>query len=460
MTHRILHFLRIGLLLTGFSLLNAGCAERSRAEEEASHSTGAKPAHPVDGGRGLVRVETVRPRKGGLKRLSTQPGSVHAFESADLYAKVSGFLKELPVDIGDHVRAGQVVAVLDVPELAKEVDRTAAERESAKAHVLQMRASVATAEAERKSAEAEVGQYEAQIRRDEARLSFHQKQYKRMQELFQLKSIDERLVDEKEDQYLASEAAVNAAKATVVSYKAKVVAAQAKIEQAVSDVQNAEAAVRVAEAALAKAQVFLDYTKITSPYNGVISLRSYHRGDFIRQADQGGNLPLLRVQRIDLMRVVVQVPDRDVPYVTVGDPAVVQIDALPAARFTGKVARFADSEDHETRTMRTEIDIPNPNDELRDGMYGRVSITLQSASQGLTIPASTLVGKSDGGKAGVYTVRNGKAWLTPITVGQDNGVDVEVLEGLSPDSQVAASYSGAIGNGVNVSAIEQKPEKE
>jgi RND family efflux transporter MFP subunit len=392
----------------------------------------------------------VKPRAGGIERTTTQPGSVHSFESADLFAKVSGYLKDLPVDIGDRVQAGQVVAVIDAPELQKEVERAAALVESAKAHVAQMQASVASAKAEHAAAEAVVVQSEAAIKRDSAKVSFHGKQYRRMKELFDLKSIDERLVDEKEDQYLASESALDASKAAVATARAQVVASAAKIDQALSDLKNAESEVQVAEAALAKAVVLQNYTKIVSPYDGVITLRSFHRGDFIRDAESGGMVPLLRVQRTDLMRVIVQIPDSEVPYVNPGDAAQIKIDALPGSHFFGKVARCADAEDHDTRTMRTEIDLPNPNNRLRDGMYGRVTIKLQEGSKALTVPASTLVGKSEGGTGQLYVVRDGKARLTSVKVGLDNGVDAEILSGLEPESQVVTRYNGAIGDGVPV----------
>lgn len=430
----------------GTSSINWSVAqEHPPLTSEASHSNSERPLS-----KGL-RVDVVKPRAGGLERVTTQPGSVHSFESAELFAKVSGYLVELPVDIGDRVKVGQVLAVIDSPELAKEVERQAAELERAKAGVAQMQARVAVAKADHAAAEATVVQSTAEIKRDTAKQSFQGKQYRRMKELFDLKSIDERLVDEKEDQFLAAESAVDVAKAAVVTAQAQVAASLSKIDQAKSDLQNAEAEVRVAEANLAKAQVFLNYTKIVSPYDGVVTLRSFHRGDFIREAGTGGLTPLLRVQRTDLMRVIVQVPDSDVPFVNVGDPATIQIVTLPALTFTGKVSRCAESEDHETRTMRTEIDLPNPAQHLRDGMYGRVVIKLQEGSKtALTVPASTLVGKSEDGKGQLYVVRSGKAHLIPVTVGADNGVEVEVLKGLTPDALVISRYNGAIGDGVPV----------
>src|SRR5581483_5395262 len=116
------------------------------------------------------------------------------------------------------------------------------------------------------------------------------------------------------------------------------------------------------------------YSKIVSPYNGVITARNFHVGDFIRAADQGASRPLLDVAKTDLMRVVVQIPDKDVPFAGPGDTAVVEIDALPGKKFNGKVSRIANAEDSQTRTMRTEIDLANADGILREGMYGRATV--------------------------------------------------------------------------------------
>src|SRR6185312_8957181 len=124
----------------------------------------------------------------------------------------------------------------------------------------------------------------------------------------------------------------------------KAVAAKAKIEQAKADLEEAKATVDVDKASLDKAKVLVDYTKITSPYDGVITDRKFFRGAFIRSAADGNPIPLLTVARTDVVRVVTMVPDRDVPYVDVGDPAEVTLDALGSRVLKGKVSRYADTE--------------------------------------------------------------------------------------------------------------------
>jgi RND family efflux transporter MFP subunit len=404
-----------------------------------------------------VSVEVVKPSQHGLGRKTTQPGSVHAFQYAELYAKTSGYLGKQNVDIGDRVKQGQVLAIISVPELETDVQEAAASLERAQSVVAQMQAHVHTSQAEAAAATATVKQMEADVVRATAQRVYRSKEYRRMEELLELKSIDRRLVDEKQDATEAARAAELAAHAAVEKSKAEADAATARIAQAKADVQHAETEVQVAAAVLAKQKVMLDYTRIESPYDGVVTLRKFHPGSFIRAADQGGDVPLLTVARTDVVRVVMQVPDRDVPFTNVGDDATVEIDALPGKMFSGKVSRVADSENPQTRTMRVEIDLPNDKDLLREGMYGRATIQLAPPSTALTIPASALVGKTTDDKGKVYIVRAGKAVLTPIDIGQDDGLQMEVLSGIKPTDEVVIHYRGTLGDGMPVTVAADKP---
>jgi HlyD family secretion protein len=158
---------------------------------------------------------------------------------------------------------------------------------------------------------------------------------------------------------------------------------------------------------------------------------------------------------------VVQVPDRDVPFVSAGDPAVVEIDALAGAvyRTTAdrkvEVSRAAEAEDPHTRVMRTEIDLPNPDGRLRRGMYGRVTLTLsQGATTAVRVPSAALVGKAEGGKAAVRVVRGETAHLVPVRYGADTGAEVEILSGLTPADRVVVRANGPVEDGAAVTAVE------
>ena len=185
----------------------------------------------------------------------------------------------------------------------------------------------------------------------------------------------------------------------------------------------------------------------------MITLRTYHRGDFIRSASEGGMTPLLAVARTDMVRVVVPIPDTDVPYLNRGDLAKFEVVALPGQTFQGVVSRYSESEDSQSRNMRTEVDLPNADDRLRDGMYGRMTIILQKAeANALTIPSSGIVTQTSQGKGTVFVVREGKARKIDVQVTKDNGVEAEVLGGLQVQDEVITRYIGSMSEGTAVSA--------
>ena len=397
---------------------------------------------------GLVKVDVIRPRAGGMDRTCVVPGSIHAYEAAELYSKVSGYLEKLNVDIGDRVTAGQVLAELFSPELQRDVDRGNAAVEKAQAQVGQMKAQIVAAEADHHAAETGIARAEAGVKRDVAAFNFRDKQFRRFQELVNSKSVDERLVDEKEDQRLAAQAAVDASEANLAEARALVASAAAKIEKAKADLVDAEAEVDVAKANLAKAKVYTDYMRITAPYDGVITLRGFHRGDFIRGADQNGVLPILTVERTDIVRLVVYIPDGDVPFTQPGDETSTEIDAIPSHKFTGKVSRIAFSEDKKTKTMRTEIDLPNEQGLLRNGMYGRTKLMLHPGDPKLfTVPSSALVGSTKGSKGTLYVVRDGIALKTQVELGVDNGVTAEITSGVTSDDLIIIGNNNALVDG-------------
>ena len=432
------------LFLRDLAPNSADARESGEASTAEQHDADAAPDEPI-------RVEVVHPVKGGMQRISTQPGTVQAYESVQLYSAVSGYLEKQTVDIGDRVKKAKLLIKVAVPELEKQILRSNAEIEQGKARVSQMRARIATAQAEKQAALAGVKQAEATAKSTAAALRFREQQLARMKDLFARNSIDERLVDEKTEQRDAALEAHLAAEAAILTSKAQVAATEAKIEQAKADVMEAEAEIQVARAQLEKAQVLVGYSTIIAPFDGVVTQRSLFVNDFVLAAtDSGNRVPLLTVQRTDKFRVVVQVPDRDVPYCDPGDQATVEIDALPNQAFPAMISRVAESEDPDTRLMRVEIDLANPKGLIRNGMYGRVSIILDKGIDQLSIPSSCLVGRSRDGKTHVYVVKNGHAQLKSIEVGQDNGLRVAVGRGLQLSDEVIDNPGTDIANRVPV----------
>lgn len=399
-----------------------------------------------------LKVKVVHPRQGGIARTTTQPGVLHAFEYADLYAKASGYLTAQSVDIGDTVERGQSLAEIYDPERQQEVEQAAAAVQQGKAEVKQAEARVETAEAAASAAAALVEERKAEVGKYVASREYLQKEYVRFIELAQQKAIDQRVADEAEKEYESAIAAEQQAKAAVKTAEADLCKAQAEVATAKANVAAALAQVRLLEARETRANIMVEYLKLLSPYQGVVTKRNYHRGAFIRSADQGSQPPVLSVARTDLMRVVVYVPDRDVPYLDRGDEAVVRVDALPGEEFRGKIARFSEFEDEANRTMRAEIDLPNPSGRLHEGMYGGVTILLEPPSDRLSVPSSTLHKESESGEGSVFVVRGGQAKLQKVRIGQDNGLVAEIVSGLRVQDLVVASYSGSLEDGEPVEA--------
>ena len=417
--------------------------------------TAARAANVV--AESVPRVETIQPSKGGMRRTTVQPGTVVGFESVDLYAMVSGYLKTQVVDIGSRIRKGEVLAVIDAPRESKALEEAAALVEESKAQIAQADARIKTMESERAAAAAAVEEAESDVDRLIAARDLAQKQYARVQGLVADRAADSKLLDENVRQVDTARAAERTGRLAITTAQAQLAAATAKVEQARADLSAARATVSVAEARLAKAGVNVEYTKIIAPFDGVVTNRTFHPGAFIRSASDGGETALLTVKRSDLMRVIVQVPDRDVVITSVGDPADFAVDALGSQIFRGTVARMGESEDPTTRTMRVEIDLANPKGLLREGMYGTATIVLEPVSRNLTVPPACVMEHSGQTHGVVYLVRNGLVHRTPVELGADNGSLVEILSGVKPDDQVVLHSGVPLEDGLAVIGAPAEP---
>jgi HlyD family secretion protein len=255
---------------------------------------------------------------------------------------------------------------------------------------------------------------------------------------------------------------MHSAEAGIKTAAARYAEAKADVEKAEADVKAAKSQIEIAKADLEMAKVFVEYTKIVSPYTGVVISRgeAVHRGSFIRSASDGASEPLLTVAATDHMRTVVLVPDRDVPYCKAGDPATVQVDSLGGRVFNGTVSRISESEDLADRNMRVEIDLPNRDGALRDGLFGRARILLEKMIKNLAIPSKCLIERNGKGEGAVLVVKEGEVHRTTVQVGLDNGLLVEVINGLSENDQVILQPDASIADGTRVQVDEVKDTKD
>jgi multidrug resistance efflux pump len=288
------------------------------------------------------------------------PAFVQAFEASDQYAKESGYVTEVKVDIGDHVSAGQVLVVIDDPELVKQVEAAhatlAARQETAKA----ADATVQQAQQAAQVAQAQLGVYKSD-------LELAQATCKRQEELFTAKAITDQQIDD-------ARARLRATEAQVAVGEAKTAMAQVDIQAADAKRAVVQSQIAVADAELQRLQSLLQYTSIRAPFDGIVTRRNVNRGDLVTS---GRSVALLTVQRIDVVRVCVDVPEASIGGLRVGAAASIKPYALSGTSIDAKVARVAGALDPASRTMRIEIDVPNPREQLRPGMYAQVTLALR-----------------------------------------------------------------------------------
>jgi len=364
-------------------------------------------------GASVPGVKTVAPQRTALKMTTTQPATVRAFHEAELYAKVSGYLKELRADIGDTVASGQVLAVIDVPEMEKAVER--------------QRAELALLERKHEQSQAAVGAAKAEF---EAFLS----EYERVKSLAESKAVTQRAGDES---------------------RSRSESAKAKLGVAEAGVKAAEASVVVAQKVIEEMDVLMSYASIKAPFAGVVTQRSVDPGDLVRnQAESSAHRePLFTVSQVNVMRIAVAVPEKDSVWVDVNDTAEMTFPALPGESFTGKIARMSRRLDPKTRTMEVEIDFKNDNGRLLPGMYGNVVILMQERAA-LMVPSGSIRFGGTGEASVVYVVKGGATIShVPVTTGADIGNYIEILSGLTGDEQIVTGMLGRLQDGQAVKVL-------
>jgi multidrug resistance efflux pump/beta-lactamase regulating signal transducer with metallopeptidase domain len=307
------------------------------------------------------------------KQTLDQRAQVEAFEQVQLISRVAGIVSSVKVDIGDRVKRGQLLVHVDTPDLELELRQKTALVQQAKAETNQARSSVRAAQAALDATKASALEVEAGVRGAAANLQFRLKQVERLKSLLDTRAIEKSVFDEACEKLAAAEQTQAASQARTQAVKAMVDECLAKVARAEAEVQVAEARVAVADADLQRTQALLHAAQISAPFDGVVTHRAVDTGMFIPAAGQANAKPLLTVARTDIVRIVVQVPESSIAEIRTGARATVRIDALPNKQFEAKVSRFARALEPATRTMRVEIDLPNPDGLLLPGMTGVVS---------------------------------------------------------------------------------------
>ena len=324
------------------------------------------PPAPASAASAPPAIAIVKPEKRAIKRVVEQPGAVQAYEEADLFAKIPGYVQKVNSDIGQRVKGGQVMAELFVPELEQEAKQKEAQIRQAEAELEQAKKALAAAEAGIASAEAMVAEAKAGVARADALAARWRSEVARVGGLVSGGVIDASTRDETRNQADAAEATRAEAVAHVASAAATARKAMADRDKAIADVAADVARLEVAKA---------DARRHAAPARlhedrGPVRRRRHPPGRGHRRLRPTGwaRSHCSGSPGVDPVRVVVAVPEADAGLVAEGSPVRIAVQALPGPELTGTVARTSWSLDPGSRTLRTEVDVPNPDGRLRPGM--------------------------------------------------------------------------------------------
>jgi membrane fusion protein (multidrug efflux system) len=226
------------------------------------------------------------------------------------------------------------------------------------------------------------------------------------------------------------------------------------VPQTVDDLRGAW---EVAQAKLQRTRTLLQYARLVAPFTGVVTARFVDPGAFIPAATSGApaqNAAVVTLMDFSRVRIQVFVPEPEVPFITKGVPAQATVEELPGRSFIGSVTRYANALDEATKTMLTEIEMPNPAGELRPGMYASVQLEVERKKDVLMVPAPALLVEKAG--ASVFTVADGKAKKIPVRTGFNDGVNVEITEGVQLGQPVILLVKQTLNDGQPVNPVEAK----
>jgi len=354
-------------------------------------------------------VAVAKASRTDLSQTLTLAAEFRPFQEIDVHAKVAGYLKVIYVDVGDRVKAGQLLAVLEIPELRDEV-----------------------------------AQDEATVRRSR-------------EEINRAKADLERAESAHEIAHLASTrlAGVLKSRPNLVAQQdlddaaGRDRMAEAQVATAKAGLAAAEEQLAVATAAASKTKTLFEYARITAPFAGVVTHRYADTGAMIQAgtSSQTQAMPVVRLSQDDRLRLTIAVPESAVARVRVGEPVEVRVEAV-GRTFPGTVARSAARVNPETRTMDTEVDVPNRDLTLVPGMYAYASLALERANGVVAVPIQALDRGED--KTTVLTVRDGTVERREVKLGLESADRVEIVAGLEPDALVVVGNRNQLRPGARV----------
>jgi len=387
-------------LFLAITLLALGIVPRVRRAAELSATVEVSQSRPL-------AVSVVVPRPAPATTDLDLPGNIQATQETPIYARVDGYVRQWYADIGDRVKGGQVLAEIDTPELDQQVSQ-------AEAAVSQARASLA--------------QTEASLQQTKTNLELARISAERWTALLADGAVARQDVDERQSQYDAARASTDAAQANVDATRANVAASTANLQ---------------------RLQALTSFKKVVAPYSGIVTARTVDRGALITAGSGTTSPPLFKIAEIDRLRIFVNVPQTFVRSIAPGLEAKIVVREFPGRVFAGKVSRDASALDPASRTLLTEVLVPNTDLTLKPGMYAQVRFSVVGPDPPVLIPATALVIRGEGPQ--VVVVRQGDtAHYQKVELGRDLGATVEVISGLSGDERLIVNIPDGLKEGITV----------
>jgi len=377
----------------------------------AAFAGGCGEAHRADAS-DVPRAAVVKVQRKNLSSTLEIASEFLPYQEIDVYAKVSGYIQKLYVDWGTHVQQGQLLAVLEIPELQQQL--------------LQDEASV-------RRADQEVSRAREEQSRAESAYSVAHVTYTRLADV------------QKSRPELVAQQEIDVA-------QGKDLEASAGVSSSKDALAAAEQALLAAKAALDKDKAMFAYARMTAPFDGVVTQIYAYTGALLPAGTSAakGDSALCHLSQNNLLRLVIPVPERAVPDISDGQTLEINVSALHKT-FAGKIVRFSDQIDPATRTMHTEVTVPNVNYDLVPGMYASVKIPLHSVAGVLTVPVQAV--QSSGTGQGTVLVVNSSNHLErrEVTLGLQTATDAEVLSGLRENETLVFGEQNQFREGQQVS---------
>jgi RND family efflux transporter MFP subunit len=371
------------------------------------------PNHPVtansDTPAAVARVE-----RHNLGNTLTIAGEFKPFQEVDVHAKVAGYIRVIKVDVGDHVKEGQTLAVLEIPELA---------------------AQLAGADAALRRSQEEIRRAKSDVERAQSAHAAAHSAYARLKQA-------------------ADSRAGLVAQQEVDDSLAKDLGAEAQVASAQAELSAAEQQVEVAQANQKQFNALSNYARIIAPFSGVITKRYADTGALIQAGTSSSTqaMPVVQLAQTSKLRLVLPIPESLASQIRLGDPVKVRVQALNQD-IKGKVSRFADSLDRQTRTMETEIDFDNRDGRLIPGMYAETQVSLRGKKDALTVPLEAVTRNGDDATVLAVNAQN-EIEECHFKLGLEDSSRVEVLSGLSDGDRVIIGNRAQFHNGQKIAPKE------